>query len=128
MRGSSMLLGLTAFPANPLAGLVICVVAGLAAAGASAGTLSSNERLIRLAPGPGLIGAQGRFVAGTAFGLTTGQLSNAAILAILPLGYPAFAILFAVSGLTRYVTASRVEVSEAWSASTMVHRNEDLRK
>jgi hypothetical protein len=128
MRGSSMLLGLTAFPANPLAGLVICVVAGLAAAGASAGTLSSNERLIRLSPGPGLIGAQGRFVAGTAFGLTTGQLSNAAILAILPLGYPAFAILFAVSGLTRYVTAARVEVSEAWSASTMIHRNEDLRK
>ncbi len=128
MRGSSMLLGLTAFPANPLAGLVICVVAGLAAAGASAGTLSSNERLIRLSPGPDLIGAQGRFVAGTAFGLTTGQLSNAAILAILPLGYPAFAILFAVSGLTRYVTAARVEVSEAWSASTMVHRNEDLRK
>ncbi len=42
-------------------------------------------------------------MAGTAFGLTTGQLSNAAILAILPLGYPAFAILFAVSGLTRYV-------------------------
>ena len=58
---------------------------------------------MRLSPGPDLIGAQGKFVAGTAFGITTGQLSNAGILAILPLGYPAFAILFAVSGLTRYV-------------------------
>lgn len=127
-RGSAMLLGLAAFPQNPLAGLIICVVAGVAAAGASAGTLSSNERLMRLSPGPDLIGAQGKFVAGTAFGITTGQLANAGILAILPLGYPAFAILFAVSGLTRYVTAARVEVSEAWSSSTMIHRIEDLRK
>ena len=127
-RGSAMLLGLTAFPQNPLAGLIICVVAGVAAAGASAGTLSSNERLMRLSPGPDLIGAQGKFVAGTAFGITTGQLANAGILAILPLGYPAFAILFGVSGLTRYVTAARVEVSESWSSSTMVHRTEDLRK
>ena len=47
---------------NPLAGLIICVVAGLASAGASAGTLSSNERLMRLSPGPDLIRAQGRFV------------------------------------------------------------------
>jgi hypothetical protein len=128
LRGSSMLLGLTAFPANPLAGAIICVVAAVAAAGASAGTLSSNERLMRLAPGPDLIDAQGRFVAGSAAGITAGQLSNAAILAILPLGYPAFAILFAVSGLTRFATAARAEVSETWSSSTRVYRNEDLRK
>ena len=128
MRGSSMLLGLTAFPQNPLAGLIICVVAGLASAGASAGTLSSNERLMRLTPGPDLIRAQGRFVAGSAAGITAGQMANAAILAIMPLGYPAFAILFAVSGLTRYVTAARAEVSETWSSSTRVFRNEDLRK
>ena len=128
LRGSSMLLGLTAFPSNPFAGVIICVVAGLAAAGASAGTLSSNERLMRLTPGPDLIRAQGRFVAGSAAGITAGQLSNAAILAILPLGYPAFAILFTVSGLTRFVTAARAEVSETWSSSTRIYRNEDLRK
>jgi len=128
MRGSSMLLGLAAFPQNPLAGLIICLISALASAGASAGTLSSNERLMRLAPGPDLIGAQGRFVAGSAAGITAGQLSNAAILAILPLGYPAFAILFAVSGLTRFVTAARAEVSQAWSSSTRSYRDEDLRK
>jgi hypothetical protein len=128
LRGSSMLLGLTAFPQNPLAGLIICVVAGMAAAGASAGTLSSNERLMRLTAGPDVIRAQGRFVAGSAAGITAGQMANAAILAILPLGYPAFAILFAVSGLTRYVTAARVEVSEAWSSSTRIYQDEDLRK
>ncbi len=128
MRGSSMLLGLTAFPANPLAGLILCAVGALASAGASAGVLSSNERLMRLSPGPELIHVQGRFVAGTAIGLTSGQLANAAILAILPLGYPAFAILFAISGLTRYVVAARAEVSEAWSSSTRVFHNDDLRK
>jgi hypothetical protein len=128
LRGSSMLLGLAAFPQNPLAGLIICVVAGMAAAGASAGTLSSNERLMRLTAGPDVIRAQGRFVAGSAAGITAGQMANAAILAILPLGYPAFAILFAVSGLTRYVTAARVEVSETWSSSTRIYRDEDLRK
>jgi hypothetical protein len=128
LRGSSMLLGLTAFPQNPLAGLIICVVSAVAAAGASAGTLSSNERLMRLSPGADLISAQGRFVAGSAAGLTAGQLTNAAILALLPLGYPTFAILFAVSGLTRYATAARAEVSETWSSSTRVYRDQDLRK
>ena len=128
LRGTSMLLGLAAFPGNPLAGLILCVVSAMAAAGASAGTLSSNERLMRLTPGPDLIRAKGRFVAGSAAGITGGQLANAAILAILPLGYPAFAILFAVSGLTRFVTAARAEVSEAWSSSTRVFRDEELRK
>ena len=107
MRGGSMLFGLLAFPQNPVAGLVVCVVAVVASAGAAAGSLSSNERLMRLVPGPDLIDAQGRFVAGTALGVTAGQFSNAAILAVLPLGFPAFAILFTVSGVTRFITAAR---------------------
>ncbi len=127
MRGGSMILGLLAFPQNPLAGLVLCLVAVIVSAGAAVGTLASNERLMRLTHGPDVIRAQGRFVAGTAGGITAGQLSNAAILAILPLGYPTFAILFAVSGLTRFVTAARADVSASWSSSTMPYRNEDLR-
>ncbi len=126
LRGGSMLLGLLAFPQDPLAWLVLCGVAVMASAGAAAGTLSSNERLMRLAPGPQLIGAQGRFVAGTALGVTCGQLSNAAILAVLPLGFPAFAILFTASGLTRFVAAARADVSATWGSSTMAHRIEDL--
>lgn len=127
MRGGSMILGLLAFPQNPLAGLVLCAVAIVASAGAAAGTLSANERLMRLAPGADLIGAQGRFVAGTAAGITAGQLANAAILAVLPLGYPTFAILFGVSGLTRFVTAARADVSATWTSSTVAYRVEDLR-
>ncbi len=116
-------------PQNPLAGLIICVVAAVAAAGASAGTLSSNERLMRLTPGPDLIRAQGSFVAGSAVrGSPSGSSRTPAILAILPLGYPAFAILFAVSGLTRFWTAARAEVSEPLVFEHPVYRNEDLRK
>jgi hypothetical protein len=126
MRGGPMILGLLAFPQNPFAGLVLCIVAILASAGAAAGTLSANERLMRLAPGPELIRAQGRFVAGTAAGITIGQLANAAILAILPLGYTAFAILFAVSGLTRFVTAFQADVSASWSSATAAYRTKDL--
>lgn len=126
MRGGSMLFGLLAFPQNPVAGLVVCVVAIVASAGAAAGSLSSNERLMRLVPGPALIDAQGRFVAGTALGVTAGQFANAGILAILPLGFPAFAILFTVSGVTRFITAARVDVSATWSSSTMAYRTEDL--
>jgi hypothetical protein len=128
MRGGSMILGLLSFPQNPLAWLVLCAVAVLASAGAAAGTLSSNERLMRLAPGPGLIQAQGRFVAGTAIGVTAGQCVNATILAVLPLGYPTFAILFTVSGLTRFFTAARADVSATWSSSTMAYRVEDLQE
>jgi hypothetical protein len=126
MRGSSMIFGLLSFPQNPLAWLVLCVVAVVASAGAAAGTLSSNERLMRLSPGPGLIDAQGRFVAGTAAGITIGQVTNAVILLILPLGYSTFALLFGVSGLTRFVAAARADVSATWSSSTMAFRVEDL--
>jgi hypothetical protein len=126
MRGGSMILGLLAFPGNPAAWFVVCVVSVLANAGAAAGVLSSNERLMRLSPGPELIHAQGRFVAGTALGLTSGQLANAAILAVMPLGFPAFAILFTISGVTRFVAAARADVSESWSSSTVAYRTEDL--
>lgn len=126
LRGGSMLLGLLAFPGNPAAWFVLCLVAIIVSAGAAAGTLSANERLMRLVPGPELIHAQGQFVAGSALGMTLGQSANAVILAVLPLGFPTFAILFAVSGLTRFVTAVQADVSAQWSSSTMAHRVEDL--
>ena len=127
LRGGSMIFGLLALPQNPLAWLVLCIVAIVASAGAAAGTLAANERLMRLAPGPDVIHAQGRFVSGTALGITAGQVANALILAVLPLGYPTFALLFIVSGLTRFVTAIQADVSASWSSSTTAYRIEDLR-
>ena len=127
LRGGSMIFGLLAFPENPLAWLVLCIVAIVASAGAAAGTLSANERLMRLSPGPEVIEAQGRFVSGTAMGVTGGQVANALILAVLPLGYPTFALLFIVSGLTRFATAVEADVSASWTSSTAAYRIEDLR-
>jgi hypothetical protein len=126
LRGGSMLFGLLAFPGQPFAAVVICLVAIIASAGAAAGTLAANERLLRLTAGAGLIAAQGRFVAGNALGMTAGQVSNAIVLAFAPLGYPTFAGLFLVSGLTRFIVASRAEVSTTWSTSTAVFRIDDL--
>jgi hypothetical protein len=127
MRGGSMFLGLLAFPGQPLAWLVLSAVAVIASAGAAAATLSANERLIRLAGGPALLDAQGRFVAANAIGMTAGQVSNAAVLFFAPLSYVTFAGLFLVSGVTRVVVASRAEVSASWGTSTAAFRIEDLR-
>jgi len=128
LRGGSMIVGLLAFPGNPVAWLVLCVVAAMASSGASAGSLASNERLLRLTGGVDLIGAQAAFVARSAAGLTLGQTSSGLLLAILPLGYPAFALLFTVSGLTRLVMATRVEVSPNWSSATAVFDVAELKR
>ena len=128
LRGGSMLLGLLALPGQPSAGLVICLVAVVASAGAAAGTLAANERLLRLTFGAGgLMAAQGQFVAGNALGMTAGQAANAAVLALAPLSYVTFAGLFLVSGFTRFIVASRAEVSAGWGTATTVYRVDDLK-
>ncbi len=128
MRGGAMILGLAALPANPLAPLVVCIVAALAAAGWATGSLAANERLLRLTGGMDLIGAQASFVARTSAGVTGGQVASAAILAVLPVGYPAFAVLFAVSGLTRLVLATRVDVGPSWTSATGAFSIDELRR
>ena len=126
LRGGAMLLGLLAFPANPLSGLVLCLVSVVVSAGAASGTISANERLLRLVGREQWFVAQGRYVAGTAAGTTGGQLLNAGLLAVAPLGYLPFAALFLVSGLTRFFAAWRVDVSTSWSSTTAAWRTDDL--
>jgi hypothetical protein len=126
LRGGSMLLGLLAFPADPLSGLVLCLVSIVVSAGAAAGTISANERLLRLVGREEWFVAQGRYVAGAAAGTTGGQLLNAGLLAVAPLGYLPFAALFLVSGVTRFFAAWRVDVSASWSSATTVWRTDDL--
>lgn len=126
LRGGAMLVGLSAIPGTPLAALLLCLVAVLVSAGAAAGTIAANERLLRLAGLSGLIDAQGRYLAANATGVTVGQGLNATILAVTPVGYAPFAVLFLVSGLVRMLTALRIEVSDAWSASTSVWGAEEL--
>ncbi|MFI5260982.1 MAG: hypothetical protein ACHQZR_00340 [Candidatus Limnocylindrales bacterium] len=126
LRGGAMLLGLLAFPANPVSGLVLCLVSVVVSAGGASGTIAANERLLRLVGRDELFVAQGRYVAGTAGGTTVGQVLNAGLLAVTPLGYLPFAALFLVSGVTRFVTAWRVDVSPTWASATAAWRPEDL--
>lgn len=132
LRGGGILAALLAFPGNPAAGLVLLVVAAVVSAGAAAGTLAANERLLRLTGGVDLIGAQSRFVAGSAVGVTAGQFASAGVLSIPPLllgspaGFAAFAILMVGSGLSRVLLATRVEVSATWSTATAAFTVEEL--
>jgi hypothetical protein len=128
VRGGGILAALMAFPGNPAAALVLVVVAAVVSAGAAAGTLAANERLLRLTGGVDLIGAQSRFVAGTAIGLTAGQVASATVLSLLPVGFAPFAILMVGSGLARLVLVPRVEVSAAWTTTTAAFDVTDIRR
>jgi MFS family permease len=115
LRSAALLAGLAAHPANPWAAAVVLVVAALLAIGDAAGQLSANERLMRLATGPDVIAFQSHYVVRNVAGYAGGVLSGSGVLLLG--GYPAFAILFVAAGVTRFVAASRTDVSAAPSAT-----------
>ena len=71
-------------------------------------------------------GAQGTVRRGDVVGVTTGQFLSAGVLATLPVGFPAFAILFLVSGAFRVGLIPFVEVSDSWSTATSVWSIDEL--
>ena len=91
----ALFLGLAAHPANPLAPAVLVVVAILMAAGDTAGQLAANERLFRLATGPGVLAFQSHFVVRNVGAYTGGVAASSAVMLLG--GYPAFAILFVLA-------------------------------
>lgn len=99
LRAAALCLGLTAFPANPFAPALLVVIAILLAAGDTAGQLAGNERLMRLATGPGVLAFQAHFVVRNIGAYTGGVAASSAIMLLG--GYPAFAILFAVAATGR---------------------------
>ena len=119
VRGAALLLGLAAHPVNPLAPVVLMVVAVLMAAGDTAGQLAANERLFRLATGPGVLAFQSHFVIRTV-GAYTGGVAVSSIIMLLG-GYPAFAILFVCAGIGRFSAARVIEVSRARSQPSGAH-------
>ena len=109
LRGCALLLGLAAAPMNPFAPLVLVLVAILMAAGDTAGQLSANERLMRLATGPGVLAFQSHFVVRNV-GAYTGGVAASSVIMLLG-GYPAFAILFVAAGVGRFAAARATEIS-----------------
>lgn len=116
LRGTALLVGLLAHPANPVAPAVLVVVAVLLAAGDTAGQLSANERLMRLATGPDVLAFQSHFVVRN-IGAYTGGVGLASAVMLIG-GYPAFAILFVGAGLVRFAAARATERPAAQSVST----------
>jgi MFS family permease len=111
LRGCALLFGLAAAPMNPFAPLVLVLVAILMAAGDTAGQLSANERLMRLATGPGVLAFQSHFVVRNV-GAYTGGVAASSVIMLLG-GYPAFAILFVAAGVGRFAAARATEISAA---------------
>jgi hypothetical protein len=109
VRGVALFAALAAHPANPFAPAVLVVVAVLMAAGDTAGQLAANERLFRLATGPGVLAFQSHFVIRTV-GAYTGGVAAASAVMLLG-GWPAFAILFVGAGIGRFTAAKVTEVS-----------------
>lgn len=109
LRGGALLLGLAAHPANPLAAPVLILVTILLAAGDTAGQLSANERLFRLATGPYVIAFQSHFVIRNVLAYAGGLVAASGVMLIG--GYPAFAILFAAAGSVRLGAALATETS-----------------
>jgi hypothetical protein len=109
LRGVALFVGLAAHPMNPYAPVVLVLVAVLMAAGDTAGQLAANERLFRLATGPGVLAFQSHFVVRNV-GAYTGGVAAASVVMLLG-GWPAFAILFAAAGIGRFTAARVTEVS-----------------
>jgi hypothetical protein len=116
LRAAALFLGLAAHPANPLAPAVLVVIAVLLAMGDTAGQLSANERLMRLATGPDVLAFQSHFVVRTV-GAYTGGIAASSLIMLLG-GYPAFAILFVAAGLGRVAAARATETPAASAVST----------
>ncbi len=108
LRGFALLLGLAAAPMNPLAPGVLVLVAVLLAMGDTAGQLSANERLMRLATGPGVLAFQSHFVVRNVGAYSGGVAASSAIMLLG--GYPAFAILFVAAGVGRFAAARATDL------------------
>ncbi|MGH2417686.1 MAG: hypothetical protein ACRDFY_05070 [Candidatus Limnocylindria bacterium] len=118
VRGLALFLGLAAHPANPLAPLILVVVAILLAAGDTAGQLAASERLFRLATGPGVLAFQSHFVVRNV-GAYAGGVAASSVVMLLG-GWPAFAILFVGAGIGRLTAARATEVTTPAGEPKMV--------
>lgn len=109
LRSGALFLGLAAHPANPLAPVVIVIVAIMLAAGDAAGQLSANERLVRLATGPSVLAFQSHYVLPNVLAYAAGIGLSSAVMLLG--GWVSFAILFGAAGISRLAAARATEVT-----------------
>ena len=104
IRATAMFLPLLAWPGTLTAPLLMIGTSMLGAIGFSSGQLAGNERMFRLIRGPAVVRQHARFLARTSGAMTVGQLIGASVIAVgMPIGYPAFALLYGISSGIRVV-------------------------
>ena len=104
IRALAMFLPLLAWPGTVTAPILMIGTSMLGAIGFSSGQLAANERLFRLIRGPAVVRQHARYLARTSGAMTAGQLVGAGVVAIgMPIGYPAFALLYGISSAIRVV-------------------------
>ena len=116
LRSAALFMGLAAHPLNPFAPAVLVLIAVLLAMGDTAGQLSANERLMRLATGPNVLAFQSHFVVRNV-GAYAGGVAASSVVMLLG-GYVAFAILFVSAGLVRVAAARATETQPRGEVST----------
>jgi hypothetical protein len=104
IRAAAMTSALLALPGSALAPLFLIGSVILGAIGYSSGSIAGNERLFRLISGPAVIRQHARYLARMSGGMTLGQLVGAGVIAVGgPIGYPAYAVLYASSAVVRVI-------------------------
>jgi MFS family permease len=104
IRALAMISPLLVLPLPALAPAFVIASSMLGAIGFAGGSLAANERLYRLIRGPNVIRHHARFLARTSGAMTIGQLAGAGVIGVAgPVGYPAFAALYATSAVIRVI-------------------------
>jgi hypothetical protein len=93
---------LLAIPGASFAPVFLIASSMLGAIGFAFGSLAANEKLFRLISGPAVLRQHARYLGRTSGAMTAAQFVSAGVIAVAgPLGYPAFAFLYAGSSVLR---------------------------
>jgi hypothetical protein len=119
IRAVAMASPLLALPVSPFAPVFLIASSMLGAIGFAFGSLAANEKLFRLISGPAVLRQHARYLGQTSGAMTFAQILSAGVIAVGgPLGYPAFAFLYAGSTAFR-VIAYRHAPAQAAAPQTM---------
>jgi MFS family permease len=102
IRALAMAAPLLALPGTALAPVFLIASSMLGAVGFAFGSLAANEKLFRLISGPAVVRQHARYLFRTSGAMTAAQFMSAGVVAIAgPIGFPAFAFLYAGSSVLR---------------------------
>jgi hypothetical protein len=126
VRGVGMASSALAGPWNPFAPIILIIVMIVVTVGFAAGMLSAQERLLRLAEPGEVVRAQSTFGAVNAACLAAGQAVGVGVLAVFPIAYPTYVVIFLVTGAFRLVAAATADTGDGWDSATRLHHGDEI--